>query len=302
MSAALALSGVVKTYGAARALDGLALSIPRGSVCGLVGPNGAGKTTTFGVVGGLLRPDAGVVDILGAGPFDPAVHRGRVTLLPQDCALSPHTPVGELLRFYARLQGLGRARAAREAERVLELVSLSDRAGAKIRQLSHGMRRRVAVAQAFLGEPELVLLDEPTSGLDPDLVASMRALFQSQRGRATLVISSHLLAELEATCDHVIFLERGRCTRAGPMHEVTGRRRAARIRIEGAAPLDALREALPGATIRVEGDEIVIAAPPGLALTALNRAALGALLAAGVGVVEVRAGQSLEATWLARER
>jgi len=167
---ALSLRGVDKAYGKTTALRGLDLDVPAGALVGLIGPNGAGKTTAFGIVGGTVRPDAGRIDVLGAGPFDPAQHAGRVGLLPQDSELNPHTPVRDLLRFFGRLQGLGRRQAEVEADRVPTLVELRERAGSKIRQLSHGMRRRVAVAQALLGSPELVLLDEPTSGLDPDLV------------------------------------------------------------------------------------------------------------------------------------
>lgn len=304
MSQALVLDGVTKRYGRLTALDALSLAVPRGVICGLVGPNGAGKTTTYGVVGGLIQPDGGRVELLGEGPFDPRRHRGRVTLLPQDCALNPHTPVRELLRFYARLQGLDRAEAERESDRVLDQVALADRAGAKIRQLSHGMRRRVAVAQALVGAPELVLLDEPTSGLDPDLVARMRDLFRAQRGRCTLVISSHILAELEAVCDHVIFLERGRCVAQGSMAEITGQRSTVRVTLSAplAPPgLAALAEELGGARVSAEGAELTLLVPEGEPVDAFNRRALAALLRLEAGVLELRRGQSLEATWLARD-
>src|SRR5262249_32949658 len=146
-------------------------------------------------------------------------HPGSLTMLPQDCELSPHVTLRQLLMHYARLQGLDRAHAERDVEARLEEVVLSDRAGARIKSLSHGMRRRVAIAQALLGKPDLVLLDEPTSGLDPELVVRMREIFASHRKKRTLVISSHNLLELEALCDHVIFIDRGRCTRSGSMAE-----------------------------------------------------------------------------------
>ena len=299
---ALELEGVEKSYGRLRALDKLTLSIPRGVVCGLVGPNGAGKTTTYGVVGGLVKPDAGRIDILGSGPFEPRRHRGRVTLLPQDCALNPHTPVRELLRFYARLQGMTAGEASREADRALDQVALADRAGSRIRQLSHGMRRRVAVAQALLGSPELVLLDEPTSGLDPELVARMRDLFAAQRGRCTLVISSHVLVELEAVCDHVIFMEAGRCVTSGSLVELTGQRSAVRVLLESPVDLAALRAALPGVTAREDGAELTLVVPEGEPLAAFNRRALTALLSLEAEIVELRRGRSLESAWLARDR
>ena len=228
---ALRLRGVVKRYGKERGLDGLDLEVPKGSVFGLVGPNGAGKTTTFGIVSGALRADEGSVDILGGGAFDAQRHAGRVSVLPQDCALNAHSSAMQLLTFFAQLQGLRRRDAQKDAERVLELVKLRERAGARVGQLSHGMRRRLAVAQAFLGSPELVLLDEPTGGLDPELVVDMRELLRSQRGKRTLIISTHILGDIESTCDHVAFLEAGRCLRSGPLADLTKRSGLVRLRL-----------------------------------------------------------------------
>ncbi len=298
MTPALRLAAVTKAYGRVRALDGLDLEVPRGATMGLVGPNGAGKTTTFGVVGGLVRPDAGQIDILGQGAFDPAAHRGRVLLLPQDSELNPHTPVRTLLVNLARLQGLTRAGAGRAADRVLDEVELADRGGFRIGQLSHGMRRRVAVAQALLGEPELVLLDEPTSGLDPALVVRMRDVVRRRRGRVTLLISSHVLSELEAVCDHVAFLEAGRCVRQGPLDEVTGR--TARIRVQLGAPADpaALAALLGDLPFEVDGAAVVVHVPGDADVAATNRRILPALIAAGHDVLEVTLGDRLEAAWM----
>lgn len=292
---ALVMRGVRKRYGRIAALDGLDFEVPRGTVCGLIGPNGAGKTTAFGIVGGFLVADAGEVSILGEGAFDSAKHVGRVTLLPQDCELNPHTPVRDLLAYFATLQGMTRTEAKKAADRALDLVALSDRAGSKIRQLSHGMRRRVAVAQAFLGEPELVLLDEPTNGLDPELVVRMRELFRSQRGKRTLVVSSHNLLELEAACDHVVFLEKGKCVRAGSLAEVTKRAAMVRIALESRIAFDAPA----GTVIDWEGSTLVVTGDVASAAD-LNARVLPLLIAAGARIVEVRPGQSLEAVYLSR--
>ena len=302
---ALTLSGVVKSYGDNRALDGLSISVPEGVVCGLIGPNGAGKTTTYGVVGGYIKPDAGTIDILQSGPFDPAVHSGRITLLPQDCTLSPYMPVRELLVHLARLQGLSRDDARQDAKRVLELVDLTDRAEQRIQQLSHGMRRRVATAQAFLGDPALILLDEPTSGLDPSQVIRLRDLFRSQRGQRTLIISSHILAELEATCDHVILMENGRCIRQGAMSEITSQGALIRVHVGSPPPLDLLTAAFPDLRIRLVssdpqgGGELLVQADTETSTGALNARVLPVLLEAGVIILEVHQGNSLEAAFLA---
>ena len=227
MSAALTMVDVVKRYGllpsSPRALDGLSLEVPEGSLCGFVGPNGAGKTTTFSVVCGFLRLTSGKVDILGGGLFDAGRLKGRLAALPQDADLGPsHTP-RQLLTHLAQLQGLSASDARHNASQLLERVQLGPRMDDRITSLSHGMRRRVAVASSLLGDPELVLLDEPLSGLDPKQVANLRDFLAEQRGKRTLVVSSHNLAELEKLCDHVIIIDAGRLVRQGPIDELTGR-------------------------------------------------------------------------------
>jgi ABC-2 type transport system ATP-binding protein len=296
---ALELRGVTKRYGRIVALDALDLSVPSGVICGFIGPNGAGKTTTFGIAGGMIKPDAGEVDILGRGPLDPLAHPGALTLLPQDCELSPHVTLRQLLTHYARLQGLGAGEAAREVDARLEEVVLSDRAGERIRTLSHGMRRRVAIAQALLGRPDLVLLDEPTSGLDPELVVRMREIFASHRGKRTLVVSSHNLLELEALCDHVIFIERGRCTRSGSMAEVTEQGLVMRYSVEAAVDLAGLEAAHPELELTWEGKTLIVRGTGSWTAGNLNRAVVPWLLSTNAGLLEIRAGKSLEDAYLA---
>ncbi len=294
---ALRLAGVHKRYGKTVALDGLTLDVPRGAVMGLVGPNGAGKTTTFGIVSGAVRPDAGTVDVLGAGPFDPDRHAGRVTVLPQDCELSPHSSAQEILTYLARLQGV--REPAKEALRVLEVVRLVDRARSRVRQLSHGMKRRLAVAQALLGDPELVLLDEPTGGLDPHLVVEMRDVLREQRGARTLVVSSHILSDLEATCDHVAFIEGGRVVRSGPTDELMGRARLVSVRLGAPIALDALGAILDGRAPTIEGEWLTYALRDGEEPAEAHAALVPALVGAGARVLEIRLGKSLEAAYLA---
>ncbi len=297
MTLALRLAGVRKRFGSQVALDGLDLDVRRGCLMGLVGPNGAGKTTTFAIVSGLLRADGGEVDVLGQGPFEPAVRAGDVGLVPQDCALPAHASARQLLDYYARLQGLTRAEAARETDRLLSAVQLSDRAKARVSELSHGMKRRLTVAQALLGDPKLVLLDEPTGGLDPHLVVAMRELLVSERRKRTLIISSHVLADLELTCDEVAFVEAGRCVRAGTLESL----RVPEVRIRLAAPLDPeVLEALMEGREYTSSDEALT-----YRLQASESAAdvapeiLAALTSAGARILEVRVGGTLEETYLA---
>ena len=218
---ALETRNLVKRYGRRRVLDGFTLAVPRGAVLGLVGANGAGKTTWMMTVAGLLRPASGTIDILGGGPFDAAVHAGRLALLPQDSELPLEaTPMGLFYRF-GRLQGLSADAARHSAAEVLKAVNLADRAKSSIRSLSHGMRTRVRVAQCFLGNPELVLLDEPLNGLDPLEADRLRRFLRSRAGNQTIVISSHNLHDVEQLCTHVAFVENGRVTRMDTLSELT---------------------------------------------------------------------------------
>lgn len=299
---ALELRGIRKRYGRRVALDGLDLAVPRGSVFGLVGSNGAGKTTALAVAVGLVRADAGSVDILGEGPFDAARHAGRVALMPQDSLMPPYTRVAEALAFYAALQRLPAAESRRQADRALDLVHLADRADSAIRTLSHGMRRRVAIAQCFLGDPELVLLDEPTSGLDPREVLNLREVLQRRKPGQTVLVSSHVLDEIERMCDRVAFIENGRTIRQDAMDAVTGRRHELRYRLKpGPLPLAALRAALPAALFEAADDGSLLRCrylDREQTPEDVNQAVLKILLDAGAGVIEIRLGSGLEQAYL----
>ncbi len=306
MSLALELSGVRKRYGKTVALDGLDLVVERGTMLGLVGPNGAGKTTTFGVISGALRVDEGTVNVLGEGAFDPRRKTGALGVLPQDCALNPHSSAKQLLTFFARLQGLGRVDARKDADRLLEAMSLTDRAGSRVGQLSHGMKRRLAVAQALVGDPELVLLDEPTGGLDPHLVVDMRELLLAEKRKRTLIVSSHILSDLEQTCDRIAFLEKGRCIEEGAVESLRaaiGRVRLRFARTIGDAELEALRSILGERLEATSEREATYAVTSGEAIEEVAPRILAELMAAGLPVLEVGVGGSLEEAYLAsRER
>jgi ABC-2 type transport system ATP-binding protein len=301
---ALVLDGVTKHYGLlrrARALDRMSFEVPTGSICGLIGPNGAGKTTAFAAIGGLLQVDEGRIDILGEGPFTPEKFKGRLGLLPQDAQLGlSHTPQ-EMLVHLGLLQGMGWGEAQREARQVLGDLDLGDRALKRIGSLSHGMRRRLAAATALLGHPELVLLDEPMSGLDPRQVRGLRELLARQRGERTLVISSHNLAELEMICDHVLIVDKGRCTHQGTVAEVTGRAVAIVWTLGSGRPeLDLLRQRLPEHALQLDGPTLTVRCPPAADLDDTSLVVAAHLADAGIAVRELRRGLSLEQGFLDR--
>ncbi len=300
---ALSLRGVTKRFGAIRALDGVDLEVPRGAVFGLVGPNGAGKTTTFGIACGYVRPDGGTVDLFGEGPFDPSKHRGRVAVLPQDAQLGRDIPLLDQLVYFARLQGLGKQEARSQAGWALELAGVTSRARARSRTLSHGMLKRVAIAQAFIGEAELVLLDEPTSGLDPVQAERIREHIVAQRHDRTVVVSSHNLNEIEAVCDHVAMIDHGRAVLAGTVAAITGKNEEVRITLaEGPVPLDMVKTALAGDS--VDWDEasrtlvIRFVSRPGRGAEDVIGQALRTLLGHHARISQVVKGRSLERTYL----
>jgi ABC-2 type transport system ATP-binding protein len=301
---ALRFADVHKRFGATQALRGLSLEVPAGTLFGLIGPNGAGKTTAFSIACGFLQADAGEVSVLGAPGFDPLRLKGRVTALPQDAALGRETRCAEHLVYFGLLQGLDPRQASRDADRLLEEVGLGDRKKAKTKTLSHGMLRRLAVAQALIGSPELVLLDEPTSGLDPRHAHEIRALLQRARtaGR-TVVVSSHNLPELETLCEHVAFIDRGLTVAAGPIDVVTGKGQEIEIDLgAGPVPLEALKLALSSDQISWDADRrllrIVFLPGPARQAEDVIGTTVRLLLDAGARIAGVRRGASLEKKFL----
>jgi len=301
MENAIVTTDLVKRYGARRALDGLTLSVPRFAVLGLVGPNGAGKTTWMMSVAGFLHLSSGTVNLLGSGPFDADVHRGRITILPQDSELPLESYPLELLVHYGLLQGLNQQEATRSAQAMLTEVHLGDRLNAPIRSLSHGMRKRVMIAQCFIGFPEVVLLDEPLSGLDPREVAHMRAFLTRRRGRQTIVISSHNLHDIEVMCDHIAFVEKGRTIRFATLEEVIGTDSSLVYGLTSEpGNLDALSAAVPGASFTFQKDtsELVCRYDPRQVTAEAINAKLLPVLLAQCGVRTVAQGSNLETEYL----
>jgi ABC-type multidrug transport system ATPase subunit len=211
--------------------------------------------------------------------------------------------VSDLLRFYGSLQGVPASELTGQINELLDWVHLADRANSTIKSLSHGMVRRVMVAQAFLGNPELIFLDEPMSGLDPREVARMRERLAQRRGRQTVIISSHVLTELEALCDAVAFIDQGRLIKQDSMANIVRHHHRITYRIRpGAVPLDALRSALPGAewTLAEGGTELSLSLADGTGEAAdVNKTVLTLLLEAGIGIEEIRRGSDLESEYLA---
>ncbi len=213
MTSPVTLAGVGKRFRGTTALDHVTLDLPRG-VTGLLGPNGAGKTTLLRIVATALSPDAGSVQVLGADPADPAGRlaiRRRLGYLPQESGAYAGFTAFAFVDYVAVLKEMT-DRAARHAEvrRVLEVVGLGDRMHSRIRTLSGGMRRRVGLAQALLGRPDLLVLDEPTVGLDPEQRLRFREVLTGLGTDTTVLLSTHLTEDVAALCPRVVVLDRGR--------------------------------------------------------------------------------------------
>jgi ABC-2 type transport system ATP-binding protein len=195
-------------YTGKNALSNVSFEVEAGEPIGLVGPNGAGKTTLINILCGFLRPTAGTATLFGhkAGSQELI---GKVSALPQDARLDPTFSIGEQLQFFARLQGVGNREAKNEAIRVLDAVALKDSFKEKPAELSHGMAKRVSIAQALIGSPQLILLDEPTAGLDPVNTRNIRSIVAELSPNTTFIISSHDLAELGRLCQQILLLENG---------------------------------------------------------------------------------------------
>jgi ABC-2 type transport system ATP-binding protein len=208
MTAIIECAHLSKSYGNKKALKDVSFEIQAGQPIALVGPNGAGKSTLFSILAGYERATSGTAKILGHQVGSPELI-GRIGVLPQDALFDPSLTLLKQLSYFAQLQGYDRAEGQKEALRVLELMQLKDVCNEKITALSHGMKKRVSIAQALIGSPELVLLDEPTSGLDPENARNIRQQITALSSDMTFIVSSHNLSELERMCTQVMHLEQG---------------------------------------------------------------------------------------------
>ena len=299
MPTALRTQSLTKRYGSRVAVDGLDLEVPTGVVAGFIGPNGAGKTTTMAMLLGLVAPSAGSGTVLGKSLDKPAAYLSRVGALIETPAFWPGLTGRQNLRVLATLGG----HDPRRIPEVLELVGLEDRGDDRFGQYSLGMKQRLGIAAALLGDPELLVLDEPTNGLDPTGINEMRRfILELADGRRTVLVSSHILSELEHISDWLIIIDEGSLVYQGaadgflgqvptvialaPEHETDLDRLVAIAQREGHRP-------------QIEDDQLIVpmdGRDPRATAAALNRAAL----AQGVVLSELHLRRpTLESQYLA---
>ncbi|MEV0273100.1 alpha/beta fold hydrolase [Hamadaea sp. NPDC050747] len=291
----LSVKGLRKTYGKFVAVDEISFTVERGQVVGLLGPNGAGKTTSLRVLMGLTQATAGDVLIFGHRLAPGAPVLSRIGALVEGPGFLPHLTGEQNLRAYWR--ATGRPWEDARFTEALAIAGLGDAIHRRVKTYSHGMRQRLAVAQAMLGLPELLVLDEPTDGLDPPQIAEMRRVLQRYAvdGRAVLV-SSHLLAEVEQTCTHAVVVHKGRVVASGRVDEIVGDTPTTQFEVTDLDLAQKVLDRVDGiAGYAVDGERTLVADLGGVPRTE----AVAALVRAGVGVDRVTPRRRLEDAFLA---
>jgi ABC-type multidrug transport system ATPase subunit len=300
----LELKHVVKRYGPVQALRGVDLDLPGAAVSGLVGPNGAGKTTLFSIIAGFVRPTSGSVYLNGEPQPGTGRPKGLIGILPQDARFQQQISILRQFVWYGRLMGLDASAAKAEARRVLEAVDLVEAAGSHGDRLSHGMHKRMAIAQALIGDPSILLLDEPTAGLDPNSARRVRDLIREQRGRRLVLVSSHNLEEIGDICDHVTVIDRGRIVDAKSMADFTGRQARISVRLTEAADpsvADRVKELDGIASTELSADRLRLFCtlePDAGDDPKIASSIIGVLAEMGVGFEDVSRGSTVEQRFL----
>ena len=219
---ALETWGLTRTFGELRAVDGIDLEVPRGSLYGFLGPNGAGKSTTIKCLTGLLRPTAGEIRILGIDPRTDEVEvKKRIGVLPEDLALFERLTAAETLTFVGQVHGLTAETLRSRIQELLELMDLRRAAETMVTDFSHGMRKKLALAAALLPAPRLLFLDEPFEGIDAVASRQIRNLLRSYaKGGGTIFLTSHILEIVERLCDQIGVIHRGKIVAQGPLEQL----------------------------------------------------------------------------------
>lgn len=221
-----------KSYGAFRAVTDVSFHVERGEVVGFLGPNGAGKSTTLRMMAGFLGPTWGRVRIGGHDIADePILARQKLGYMPETSPLYGEMRVREYLSFRAELKGLSRKNIRKAVDTAAEETGIADVAEVLVRHLSKGYRQRVGLADALLGDPPVLILDEPTAGLDPNQIREVRDLVRRRGESHAIVLSTHILSEVEATCSRALVIARGRLVASGSIDELREMRRASGVRV-----------------------------------------------------------------------
>jgi ABC-2 type transport system ATP-binding protein len=309
VTAAIVVEHLVKRYGVHAAVDDVSFEVARGEVVGFLGPNGAGKSTTLKILVGFLGATSGRARVEGHDvALEPDAARQAIGYMPEAVPLYPEMRVREYLRFRAELKGVrGKARGA-AVDRAMELARVDDVADTLVDHLSKGYRQRVGLADALVARPRVLVLDEPTAGMDPNQIREVRDLVRALGGEQTVLLSTHILPEVEASCGRIVVIDKGRLVATGTPAELAGLRRPPRLELVVRGGEEAARRAigerLPIVSIEtIESSEgalrIELETPPGDAAQE-TESIVAALVREGIGVRRVAAGKtSLEEVFTA---
>lgn len=263
------VQGLTKKYGDCLAVDGLSFTVEKGMIWGLLGPNAAGKSTTMRILTGYLPATDGRARVAGHDVFEePDAVKRTIGYLPEVVPLYPEMTVTDYLRFVAEIKQVPAAKRAEAVDRALASASLQGVKGRLLRNVSRGFKQRVGIAQALIHDPEVLILDEPTIGLDPAQIIEIREMIRSLRGERTIMLSTHILAEVTQICDGVVIINEGRLMASGSLAELTASVHGAEgvaLRLRRGGPeAAALFRGLPGvAAAAAAGDEIRVEWPRG---------------------------------------
>ncbi len=290
------VSNLSKDYGTVVAVRDLSFSVGKGEIVGFLGPNGAGKSTTSRVLSGFLGATSGRVRIAGHDIAEaPLLARRALGYMPESAPLYPEMRVSEYLLFRARLKEVPGAKQKAAIGSAMDRAGVAHMAGTVIGHLSKGYRQRVALADALVSDPPLLILDEPTAGLDPNQIREVRALIKDLSGDRTVLLSTHILSEVEATCERAIVIDRGRLVAEGTIEELRARQKTSALSVRVRDPnagAEAAIGRISGLSVRqvsadagsVDHRTLQLALSEGLDPEALVEALVRALTEAGIGI------------------
>lgn len=240
----IVIEGLVKSYGPQRAVDNLSFEVKTGEVVGFLGPNGAGKSTTMKMITGYLDVEEGDIRIGGHSVREHSERtKKHIGYLPEHNPLYLDMPVMDYLAFCAALQGVEKSIISERVREMVRLTGLNREKHKKIGELSKGYRQRVGIAQAMIHDPEVLILDEPTTGLDPNQIVEIRKLIRELGQQKTVILSTHILPEVEATCDRILIINRGKIVANGTSESLRSQAQGQellRVRIENASNADSI--------------------------------------------------------------
>jgi len=217
----IVVENLTKKYGAQKAVDNISFKVKTGEVLGFLGPNGAGKTTTMKAITTFLLPDNGKITVGNLSVYDdPEEIKKHIGYLPENNPLYEDMPVIDYLHFVANIEGVDKSRILDKTREVIDICGIENEKYKKINELSKGFKQRVGLAQALIHDPSVLILDEPTTGLDPNQIIEIRELIKKIGREKTVILSSHILAEVEATCDRIMIINKGRIVADGTSHDL----------------------------------------------------------------------------------